>query len=68
MMYLRVEFVGTLIEHAYKEAMELANRMKCSIRFFFNGIDCVASPDGDLDKGVKSYYTALKSELKIAVD
>lgn len=66
---LTVEFIpGTTIKEAYKQASKLANRINVSIKFIFNGIDCIASPEGDIEKGIKMYYNALDSELKLALD
>ena len=53
---------GATIESAFKEAIRLATELSCKIEFNFNGINCIAFPDGDYLKGVENYHCARKKE------
>jgi len=60
---------GATIESTFKEAIKLATKLGCKIEFNFNGVLCMAYPNGDYLKGIENYYYEIKKEngfVKIA--
>lgn len=53
---------GTKIDDAFKEAVQLANRIGVDVEFSFNEVRCHAFPHGDPLRGVKEYSDAIQSK------
>lgn len=60
---------GTEIVNAFKDAIALPNKLKCTVEFKFNEVTCMANPGSDPESGASSYYEAIQSKrtYKIAV-
>lgn len=55
---------GTLIDDAFSEAVDLANRVRVDIEFKFNGVTCIAKVDGSAETGVKEFHEAMQSKMQ----
>jgi hypothetical protein len=56
-IYLSVELgSGTSDQKAFEEAIDIATKLDCNIKFNHNGFKCVASPNGNVDAGVRSLH------------
>jgi hypothetical protein len=63
MMTIKVEpNAGDKIENTFKEAVALANKLRCYVEFDFNGVACIACPGGDPKKGASAYFDAIQSK------
>lgn len=47
---------GTDVDEAFKEAIQLANRVKVKVEFNFNGVKCIAFPGGSAEKGAENWH------------
>lgn len=59
---------GTDIKTAFQEAINVATKVYCEVKFDFNGVTCFARPDSKWEIGVDRYNEELAGEgsLKIA--
>ncbi len=63
---IKLEFhVGDDIDSSFVEATRIANLLGVNAEFQFNGITCVAVPNGVPLKGIAEYRQAIKSESPI---
>lgn len=61
MLTIKAEILpGSDIEEAFKDASELAKKLNCFVEFYFNGVKCCASPDGDAKLGAQRYRDSLQ--------
>ena len=54
----------TPIEDVFFEAIALATRIKCPVRFEFNDVKCTAYPYGEIKQGLIEYDEVVNSEVK----
>lgn len=68
-LYIQVEPIpGSGIEEICMEAVMLSENIGINIRFNFNGVECLVSPDGDCPKTLaKNWEIALKSKKKYKI-
>jgi len=60
---IKVEFcAGDNIEGAFSEAIRISKLLGVFVEFYFNGVNCLASENGDVSKGVEAYHRAIKSQ------
>jgi len=52
------------ITEAFKKAIKVAKKLDCYVAFDFNGVHCVATPNGDAEKGSSQYHDAFQSKKK----
>lgn len=65
--YLTIEFMpGDNIENAFKEAVDIATRLKINVQFKFNDTACIARPNGNPENGVKEYHATLPNKYPFA--
>lgn len=65
---LRIEpFAGTSIAEACHEAVRLATELRIIVGFDFNGVHCMAKPDGDAQELARRWDKALESEQSYKV-
>ena len=65
--YLTIEFTaGDDIGSAFKEAVDIADRLKIRVQFNFNGCLCLVSPGGDPEKGKLEFFKSIGSKHQIA--
>jgi len=53
---------GSDITDAFQESVNLANKLNICIDFTFNGVYCMAKPNGVIRNGVEEYHEALKDK------
>lgn len=53
---------GDEIDKTFKEAVTLANKLQCYVEFNFNGVVCIACPDGNPEKGASAYHDAINTK------
>jgi len=53
---------GAEIQQTFKEAIIIAKKLNCWVDFNFNGVQCMASPEGSDEKGAAAYHKAIQSE------
>jgi len=64
-MTIKSEFdVGTSIENASKEAMRVSQMLNVCVEFNFNGVTCIAMPNGTPHMLSENYMKVLKSETQ----
>jgi hypothetical protein len=62
---IKLEFnAGDHIKDAFTEAIRIAKQLNCSAKFDFNGVTCLAHPEGLANKGVAMYNRQLKQDSK----
>lgn len=60
---MRADFnVGDTIEKAAEEAIRVARHLAALIVFDFNGVECVATPNGSAERLVAEYLECVNSE------
>lgn len=65
-MRIKVEMdAGTSINDAFVQAIRLAKKLEIKVDFNFNGVLCVAYPNGDAVKGADEYFAACNGTSKI---
>lgn len=65
-MTIKAEFrAGDNIRAAFTEATRVALILSCRIEFNFNGVTCIAYPNGIPEKGVEEYQQEVKSKNKV---
>ena len=65
---MKIEFnAGNSIENAFEDAIELANRVGCTMEFKFNDVTCLAYPGDNPKTGAEAYYDQLKRKLKYPI-
>lgn len=52
---------GSQINNVCNETIDLAKKLGLTVDFTFNGIHCMAQPEGTADKLVKNYWAASES-------
>ncbi|HAO26766.1 MAG TPA: hypothetical protein DCQ68_01910 [Chryseobacterium indologenes] len=57
---------GTTIHKAFVESIRIAKILKCKVQFVFNGVICIAHPNGSPDVGVESWQNTHGKSVKIA--
>jgi sugar/nucleoside kinase (ribokinase family) len=63
MLTIKVEASpGSEIEETFEEAIGIAKKLNCRVKFDFNGVKCIASPKGNAQRGADRYSEALQSE------
>lgn len=67
-MTIKAEFIaGTEITQAFFEAIRVAKILNCNIEFQFNGVTCIAEPNGDHMKGSSNYNNSLESKVNFKI-
>lgn len=62
-MSIKVGFTcGTDIKDAASEAVSLATRMGCMVKFDFNSVSCTVYPSGDPEQLCREYNEALTKD------
>ena len=65
---VKLEFnAGDDIKGAFTEAIRIAKQLNCYAEFNFNGVTCLAHPEGFADEGVAMYHRQLESGSKYPV-
>ena len=67
---IKLEFnAGDDIKGAFTEAIRIAKQLNCFAEFDFNGVTCLAHPEGFADEGVAMYHRQIiqDSKYRIAV-
>ena len=52
---------GSEISESFSNAIRIATTLSCCLEFVFNDVTCIAKPNGDAEKGVNAYYSALNT-------
>lgn len=61
-MSIKVEMEpGATIENAAEQSCALATKLGCDIDFNFNGVHCVAQPNGDPKEMIGMFFLVLSS-------
>ncbi|HEX6171371.1 MAG TPA: hypothetical protein VFZ33_16905 [Chitinophagaceae bacterium] len=67
MLTIKVEAQpGSEIEQTFQQAIELSKKLDCWIDFNFNGVHCMANPNGNPKTGAENYHKAIRSNHKYA--
>lgn len=67
---IELEFnAGADINDAFTEAIRIAKLLNCNVTFDFNGVMCLAHPEGIADEGIAMYHRYVKNDstYKVAV-
>lgn len=65
---VKLEFnAGDDIKDAFTEAIRISKQLNCYTEFNFNGVTCLAHPEGFADKGVAMYHRQLELGSKYPV-
>jgi hypothetical protein len=65
---IKLEFnAGDDIKGAFTEAIRIAKQLNCFAEFNFNGVTCLAHPEGLADEGVEMYHRQVKQDSKYKV-
>lgn len=60
---LKVEIgLGSSVFKVFEEAIRVATQLNVYIEFNFNGVTCLARPNDDAKKSVKSYIIAVNNK------
>lgn len=57
---------GTTVFEAFDEAIKVAKKLECYIEFNFNGVICLAYPNGTAKRGEESYMQNIKLKTNVA--